>query len=311
MSDIKLFTLNGENISAELASGIFAFERDLQKLIERNMKTILGINFLDTEYTTSGEDRGRIDSLDIDENYCPVIIEYKRSYSESIIIQGLFYLDWLMDHKDAFYRLTMDQLGRDCANKIEWSMPRLFCIANSFTRYDAHAVKQMNRNIELIRYKKYDDNILLIEQVVAGSSNTHISSPEIAQEPQMEAPAAYRTFNEIASELDGDLRDLYLAVVDFIENLGDDVQRKELRYYLAFKRLKNFICLEIRPQVQCIRLYLRVNPEDYVDNNGVNGIFRDVSGTGHWGTGDLELTIKNMEDFNQIQYVLTECYAAN
>ena len=43
-----------------------------------------------------------MDSIGIDENNCPVIVEYKRSSNENIINQGLFYLDWLLDHKDAF-----------------------------------------------------------------------------------------------------------------------------------------------------------------------------------------------------------------
>ena len=35
-----------------------------------------------------------MDSIGIDENNCPVIVEYKRSSNENIINQGLFYLDW-------------------------------------------------------------------------------------------------------------------------------------------------------------------------------------------------------------------------
>ncbi|WP_306459607.1 hypothetical protein [Streptomyces sp. OK228] len=50
-------------------------ERDLQTLIEANMEAMLGIRFLATEYRT-GRHRGRIDSLGLDENGTPVIVEF-------------------------------------------------------------------------------------------------------------------------------------------------------------------------------------------------------------------------------------------
>ena len=50
---------------------------------------------------------------------------------------------------------------------IDWSAPRLVCIAGGFTRYDEHAVQQMNRNIELFRYLRFGDELLLLELVNA------------------------------------------------------------------------------------------------------------------------------------------------
>lgn len=122
-------------------------EKSLQNLMEANLETLLGVKFLGTEYSTGRVHSGRIDTLGIDENGCPVIIEYKRSTNENVINQGLFYLDWLMDHQAEFKLLVMEKLGHDTANAIEWSGPRLLCIAGGFTRYDEHAVKQINRNI--------------------------------------------------------------------------------------------------------------------------------------------------------------------
>jgi hypothetical protein len=58
-------------------------------------QALLGVRFLATAFTTSN---GRIDTLGL-ENGCPVILEYKRAANENVINQGLFYLDWLMDHR--------------------------------------------------------------------------------------------------------------------------------------------------------------------------------------------------------------------
>lgn len=43
--------------------------------------------------------------------------------------------------------------------------PRLICIAGEFTRYDGHAVTQINRSIELMRYRRFSDDMLMIELI--------------------------------------------------------------------------------------------------------------------------------------------------
>ena len=148
MSDIKLFRTDASAVT-ELPGTSMALEKSLQTLIENNLESFLGIRFLATEFSTGKEHGGRMDTLGIDENGCPVIIEYKRSSNENVINQGLFYLDWLMDHKRDFEWLVMQSLNKESAENVEWSAPRLLCIAGDFTKYDGHAVKQMNRNIEL------------------------------------------------------------------------------------------------------------------------------------------------------------------
>ncbi len=96
MSDIKLFQQSKEGYIALLAKGV-RLEKHLQTLIENNMETFLGMRFLITEYSTDKAHKGRVDSLGLDENYCPVIVEYKRHQNQNIITQGLFYLDWLFE----------------------------------------------------------------------------------------------------------------------------------------------------------------------------------------------------------------------
>lgn len=48
-------------------------------------------------------------------------------------------------------------------------------------------------------------------------------------------------------------------------------------------------------------LYLRLNPEEITLENGFT---RDVSEIGHWGTGDLEVTIKDTQDFEKLRNTL-------
>ena len=118
MSEIKLFEL-GSEVRERVASSVL-LEKELQNTIEANMETFFGVRFLKSEYVITS---GRMDSIGIDENNSPVIFEYKRSSSENVINQGLFYLDWLLDHKADFKLLVFEKLGVDVANQIDWSVP--------------------------------------------------------------------------------------------------------------------------------------------------------------------------------------------
>ena len=167
MSDFKLFRLSSSGVS-EVPGATLLLEKSLQTLVEHNLEGLLGIRFLSSGYRTTS---GRIDTLGVDENFCPVIIEYKRSSNENVINQGLFYLDWLKDHRQDFEWLMMERFGKEDAAKVEWSSPRLICIAGAFTRNDEHAVKQISRNIELIRYRRFGDELLLLDLVTTTTAN--------------------------------------------------------------------------------------------------------------------------------------------
>jgi RecB family endonuclease NucS len=125
MSDIQLFRLNGGAV-IELAGESVPLEKTLQTLIEGKMETFLGVRFLASEYATGKTHKGRIDSLGLDENGCPVIVEYKRHSNENVINQGLFYLDWLLDHRAEFRWLVMEKFGKQVAEAIEWGGPACY-----------------------------------------------------------------------------------------------------------------------------------------------------------------------------------------
>ncbi|SKA92816.1 hypothetical protein SAMN05428976_12312 [Clostridium sp. USBA 49] len=255
MADIKLFKIN--NGVEELPATWVSLERELQTLIEQNMSTFFGVTFLKTEYITSNG--GRIDSLGIDENNCPVIFEYKRASNENVINQGLFYLDWLLDHKADFELLVMKTLGKEFSDKLDWSMPRLICIAGDFTKYDEYAVKQINRNIDLIRYKKFGDELLLFDLI-----NSNVATPiKDTTIEKVVKQSTDKTFDEQLESTSNNLRELYYSIRDYILALGDDVTENKLKLYSAFKKIKNIACIEVR--MKSIMLYLRLNPDEIMD----------------------------------------------
>jgi hypothetical protein len=77
MSDIKLFRIVGTT-AKECPGSASDLEKPLQSLIEANLDAILGIRFLATEYRTGKTHAGRIDTLGLDENKSPVILDELR-----------------------------------------------------------------------------------------------------------------------------------------------------------------------------------------------------------------------------------------
>lgn len=306
MGDIKLFHIAGSTVH-ELAGQAAAVEKSLQKLIEQHLEALLGIRFLASEHVTGKTHAGRIDTLGIDENGFPVIIEYKRSLNENVINQGLFYLNWLLDHRAEFELMVLRKYGRDAADQIEWSNPRLLCIAGDFTKYDEHAVREINRNIELIRYRKYGDEFLLLELVNAVFAQT-VTHEETTSTPAPKGKNTYKTVSEYLERAPSGLQDLFYQLDAFITALGDDVQKNTLKLYFAYKRIKNFACVEVHPQAQHLLVFVKINPDDIQLEEGFT---RDVRSIGHFGTGDLEIRIENLDDQEKAKPLILTSYGAS
>jgi predicted transport protein len=307
VSDLKLFKLSPTGVS-ELKGATLPLERSLQTLFERDLEGLLGVRFLASEYRTTN---GRIDTLGMDENFCPVIIEYKRASNENVINQGLFYLDWLMDHRRDFAWLVMERYGKDEAAKIEWSAPRLICVAGDFTRYDEHAVKQISRNIELIRYRRFADDLLLLDLVTTTASAPLIKADQGAEGAATGSGAnavKYKSVTEYLADADAALTDLFESTRAFLRALGDDVQERTLKNYFAFTRMKNFACVEIKPSARKVLVYLKVDPATVALQVGFT---RDVSKVGHFGTGDLEVTLSKAEDVERAKPLFEQSYQAS
>jgi predicted transport protein len=297
VADIKLFQ-TASNPPVELDGRSAALEKALQNLIEQHLDVFLGIRFLATEYSTGKKHRGRIDTLGLDENGSPVIIEYKRSTGENVINQGLFYLDWLLDHRAEFEVLVAKILGPETV--VEWSAPRLLCIAGDFTRYDEHAVEQINRSIELIRYRQYGTELLLFELVNAPAADGESKAVTPGGGASSEKTAA-----DYLAQAPQTMVERFQTLETYALSLGDDVTKKELKNYFAFRRLKNFACVEVHPGGGHILVYVKVDPDE-VDL--ADGVLRDVRNIGHFGTGDLEVRITEDDHLEVAKEMIARSY---
>jgi len=301
MSEILLF--KNRNGSAELIkSEPVGLEKQLQTFIENNLETIFGIQLLASEYAIPG---GRMDSLGLDENNSPVIIEYKRNANDNVINQGLFYLNWLVDHKGDFQILVQGKLGMEVT--VEWTNPSVICIASDFNKYDEHAVNQMQKNILLYRYKKYGDELLLLEGV-----NTPLQPIKVSHHSTVDAKSEW-------IREDTDVYNRYMkappqrqAVFDevkaFALSLSDEIKEVYLKHYVAFRVTRNFMTVQISQSK--VLIYLSLDVEEYQDILAEEQI-RNVREIGHYGTGDLEVELYSLEDFERYKYLIQEAYERN
>ena len=92
---MALFAVKQDTVRV-IESKEFTNEAALQKLFDDNLEDITGVRLIESQYPIPN---GRIDSLGIDEQATPVVIEYKWGYDPGAIIQGLFYLRWVRENR--------------------------------------------------------------------------------------------------------------------------------------------------------------------------------------------------------------------
>lgn len=294
---LKLFRAESTNGGMiEIVPHLAKAEADVQGLVEGHMETLLGVQFVASEYSTGLAHGGRIDSLGLDENGSPVIVEFKRCTDAGVIHQGLFYLSWLMDHRAEFEYLVRDRLGAAVAAEVSWRGPRVICIAGDFTRYDVHAVREHRRSIDLVRYRFFGGDLFGLETVASVRGGAPVVRRVRRQTGALTS----------AGSQGKSLIELAQAVDEVLLGLGDGVNRVQRKQYRAYQRLRNFACV-CPPQRSKLLVYLTLDPQRV---GFTAGFTRDVKGIGHHGTGDLEVQLRTLGDMERALELFRASYAA-
>lgn len=246
-------------------------ERDLQRLVEKNLIETLGMQFLSTEYTTTSG--GRIDTLAVDADGAPVIIEYKKNRNDAVINQALSYLKWLKTQKPEFFqKLMIDKLGQKAFDEIglDWKNPRVICIAESFSRFDLDTVHFVNTRIELIRYRMYEDGVFSLEALnvldAIGSSDLKIEQPKSAPNMEEESVPDVENFLQKSSPA---IKAIYEELRERILSLDEAIIEKPTTLYVGYRMSNNFA--DVHFQKNALKVFLR--PVEYDDpRSGVKQI---------------------------------------
>lgn len=68
---------------------------------------------------------------------------------------------WLIDHRGDFELAARKALGASV--EVSWDAPRLVIVASNYTKYDQYAIGLMPGNIQLLRYQRYEDGTLVLD----------------------------------------------------------------------------------------------------------------------------------------------------
>ncbi|MGW1149012.1 DUF5655 domain-containing protein [Streptomyces sp. NPDC002454] len=296
MGDLKAFRVDGGR-AVEMAGSSVALERELQSLVEGNMEAMLGIRFLASEYET-GRHRGRIDSLGLDETGAPVIVEYRRTRDKEVVTQALSYLAWMNDSHAEFEGLVRDRLGAEAAGSVDWSRPRIVCVAGDFTPHTVVALEMIRHRIDLVAYWVFEDVVTLrLVASFTGPTSTPVvprsrTGPGAALPEEARATGGGKTAQQHLDAAPQELKDLF-ADLDAVLTESGSVQREALQMYFAYRRMKNVASVKVQPRKRTLVVTLKVDPDSV---ELVEGFTRDVRGIGFHGTGSLEVRIRSHAD---------------
>lgn len=306
---MSLFKLSGSKASrlnpVILHNGKRALERDIQKIFEDNLDELLNVTFLAHEYSTSFG--GRMDTLGIDAEGNPCIIEYKKGQNDSVINQGLSYLRWLLDHKDSFDKL--------CAEKtitvpIQWGSPRVICIAESYNKFDADTADLLPINIELYKYKLYENDILILDkenyQKVKISDKPRFTNGDTVKQEKLQETY---TLDDHLAQSDEKTQELFKALKEAILSLDQNIIEDPKKLYVAYKMTRNFVDIVFKKNK--LKLFVNIKSGELDDPQGIARDLETPVHIGHWGNGDYEVELADSKNIEYIMTLVKQSYDVN
>lgn len=301
-----LFSMKGDKLK-KVHRIDFKLEKDIQKITEKNIGTIFGLDFVKSEFQLNDL---RMDTLAFDkETKSFVIVEYKKSSNFSVIDQGYAYLALLLNNKADFI-LEYNESKDDSLGKkdVDWSQSRVIFVSPQFTKYQRQAIEFKDLPIELWEVTKYKNETVLFNQLQAPKSSESIS--KVSQKSDIvkkvsDEVKVYTEEDHLKTTSD-DVRELYDELKERIYNLGDTVEIKPYKIYIAFKSNTNFADFTIQKNQIKIWLNLRIGTLD-----DPKEITRDVSNVGHYGNGDYEISVKPGDDLDYLMTLIRQSYKIN
>ena len=261
---MSLLRIKGDNLQ-QIQETELKLEKDLQKLTEKNLETVFGLQFVSTEFALNNL---RIDTLAYDtETASFVIIEYKRDRSFSVIDQGFAYLALMLNNKADFILEYNEKIGTSLRrDDIDWSQSRVLFIAQSFTAHQLQAINFKDLPIELWEARKYSDDLISFNQIKAlqsAESIKTVSRDEVVSTVSKEVETI--SAEEVFGRAKDDINELSQELRRRIFETDNRFQEKATKRYVAYKiGLRNVISIE--PTGERLNItFTRTRPEDLND----------------------------------------------
>jgi len=302
---MPLFKIDHSSVKRITAKEI-DLEKNIQKLFENNLEELLNIVFLAHEFPTSFG--GRIDTLGIERDGSPCIIEYKKGQNDNIIVQGLSYLNWLLDHKAEFEKICQE---KNVNVEIDWDSPRVICVAENYNKFDTDTVNILPFNVELYRYRIYGENMLYLER--ENFQKVKLSTAGIVKkykhDKEREIVQKNYSIDQHLEKANEGIKSLFMQLREEILAIDEEIKEVPKKYYIAFKLASNFVDVEVRSKD--IKIFLNVGSGELKDPQGLARDLTKPKPIGHWGNGDYEMKIVTEKDVEAAMSLIKQSYDLN
>jgi predicted transport protein len=286
----------------------FKFEKDIQVLVEKNLKSLLHLDFIRSEFALNNF---RIDTLAFDtETKAFVIVEYKRDKNFSVIDQGYAYLSLMLNNKaDFILEFNESQPTTLKRTDVDWSQSKVLFISPQFTNYQREAINFKDLPIELWEIKRFENDTISFDQIQKTSAKESIKTISRNDQTVEAVNKEVKVFTEQdhLQKVDFETRELYEQVKERLIALDDNVTTQPKKQTIGFKVDNNIFC-DIVLQGRGLKIYLNLKSGDLQDQKQ---IARDVSNVGHWGNGSYEIKLSDLEDIDYIISLLKQSLRKN
>ena len=296
---MALFKVSENKITQEEIKQ-FNNERELQRLCESNLEELFQVKFIATEFPFADEYTGRLDTIGLDFDGNPVIIEYKFDKNQAVLSQALFYMDWLVNHKGDFELAAKNKLGLN--TQIKWDNPKMILVAQDYNKYDKYAVNQIGYDIYLYKYIYYKSGSLYLENInvqdnkkyhLRDNTNSHNESEEKYIRKEYE-------FDYHLSKGNDEVQSLLKELHEKIIGISDQIEIRYPGLYIAYRTTRNFA--EVHILKNKITVYvLKANYEDPENK------LEKVPESYQW-TVDQRIDITNKKELDYAYNIICKSY---
>lgn len=275
----------------------FEYEKDIQKLVEKNLPVLLKLDFICSEFALNNF---RIDTLGFDnDSKSFVIIEYKRDRSLSVIDQGYAYLSLMLNNKADFILEYNEKQNKSLKrNDVDWTQSKVIFISPSFTNYQKEAINFKDLPIELWEIKKFENSTISFEQIQKTSAKESIKTISKVDETVKKVSKEIKVYTEQDHflKIEPETKALYEELKERLFNMDSNISIKPKKYTIGFNVNNNIFC-DVVPNKKELKIYINLKSGELKDSRN---IVRDVSNVGHWGNGSYEVRMNNIEDIDYI-----------
>lgn len=276
-----------------------------RQYIDGNLGVLLDAYLLKSDYHDMLG--SRIDTVAMNQHNEPLFIYYAVDGHPDPVNQAIFDLDNINHFKDDL-RKSIGSSNHDIG-KIKWLEASAVIIATAFSLQQLHILNRLaqGRNIKLFTYQKIENNFVMFSPVALDREpNTQSAIPT---QPKVNPPKRTRSnkqagddlFQKAVDDLDTDSHKLLVSIDAAIKSLSSAVSSQQKLRHMVYKHRSHFIQMFITPSQGLFKIHLST------DINFKNIKFdkytvRDIRDKKY--TGNIELLIRSVDDYNAVVYLI-------